>query len=206
MGFGTLADRANTERANAGGYVRSLAVPRDGATQLALTMTLHGGRADVSGGATDLVTASSTRQDIGLRSVDRASDTTSVDLWMLEGPYMFGPESAWTVQLPSDLPVAFAFEGASGPFAVDLRDVRITSAQLRVGAADLWLHLPSPRGDVPVRIDGSTLITPSVDLPGGIEYRIAGGTVNVSRETPGYAGATDRYTITLGPSVRVTIR
>jgi hypothetical protein len=203
---GTLADQFYAARARAGGYTMTVAVAREDATSLSLAMTLSGGRAAVRGGATDLVSAQSTREDIGLQPVTRAGRSVSVDLRMLEGPYMFGPESSWTVEMPSDVPVAIALEGAGGPFTLDLHDVQLTAARVGIGAAGLTLIAPAPRGDVPITISGSTPISTTIDVPDGVNYRITGGTVDGQRETPGYATTTDRLTITLTSNVSMTVR
>jgi hypothetical protein len=103
----------------------------------------------------------------------------------------------------------------------DLRDLRLRNLAVRGGVSDAELHLPRPHGTVPIMIEGGVAQL-TVRIPVGTAARleldgvatdlvmdgerldaVVGG---LTRETPGYAGATDRYEITVeGSAARLAI-
>jgi hypothetical protein len=100
----------------------------------------------------------------------------------------------------SDVPMTIRLESGAGEFRLDLRDVRATDVRVDTGAAELTVILPKPTGNVPVRIHaGASSIV--IEVPSGVEAKVTttGGLISTSgqTETPGYAAATDRVTVTI---------
>ena len=99
-------------------------------------------------------------------------------------------------------------QGGAGDFAFDLSGIDVTSATVSIGAAELRLVLPRPRGEVPIRVEGGAASL-SFQVPPGVEARVTSkGLVSTSgrQETPGYASARDRVTVTVtggAASVRI---
>ena len=125
-----------------------------------------------------------------------------------------------TVALANDLPVALTVNAGAGEFDIDLHDVKVTDVRMNIGASSTMLVLPHPTGDLTVRADGgaSSLV---LEIPSDVEARItiSGGLVSMSTtnprtaksgnvvETPGYATAKDRVTVTVtGGATSVAVR
>lgn len=196
-----------------------VAVPRGSAT--ALNLRLDGGAAKsyrVRGGATELVEAQSANPDLRMR----ASGTTTVEARLDQvGPHevFSGTPAEIEVLIASDVPTSLDLNVGAGEFDIDLSNVRLTGADLDIGASSLRLVVPKPTGDIRIRMDaGASSIV--VSVPDGIEARIstsggllslrsdnprlgsAGGTggcvaCGSSVETSGYASAKDRVTVSI---------
>jgi hypothetical protein len=211
------------------------AVPRQGATSLALRVEGSAGTYSVSGGASDLVEARSdhgeltvrdSRRDGGQAAEIRVQPATIGDI------HIFGttPPTNVDVRVARDVPTSLRVEGGAGDFIVDLRDIQVRDARIETGASHVELTLPKPSGEVPIRIQAGAANVVIV-VPGDVEVRIttsgailstttlnprivASGTSssNVrgspsSVETPGYAAAKDRVTITIEAGASsITIR
>lgn len=183
-------------------------VARDGASSLELRMTFGGGRLRLRGGGPALVEAHSGRDDIEA-DVRRAGDRARVRL-DFHGPwgYARGP-AEWEVASAADVPTDLRVSAGAGDIDLDLSGLRVARAELRIGAASARVVLPPPTGDVPVSISaGAAHLT--VEIPAGVEARVTtAGLVSVTgrTETPGYAAARDRVTVSAsGGAAQLTIR
>jgi hypothetical protein len=182
-----------------GGGATSASVPRDGVDQLELALRVGAGRFVVGGGATTLVEATSTTDDIHLRT-DRAGRRAHVRLsrdrpWF---PFANGLGASWRVAVADDVPTRLDVSAGAGEFEIDLSTLRIVDVRLAVGAAQTRLTLPRPVGEVPVRMTvGASEVT--LVIPAGVEasVRSSGGLLSVEgrTETPGYATAADRVAV-----------
>ena len=201
--------------------VSAASAPRTaGTNQLDVTINGGAGAYHVTGGATDLVEASSANPDLRVVTSERtARATVRVDQ---VGPEHF-PFAAGNVniqvRIASDLPTSFTMNAGAGSFDVDLTDVRVTDARVSAGASNTRLTLPKPTGDVPFRINvGASNVT--ITVPDGVEARISttGGILSLRSEnarfsdgnraagclacgtaveSSGYGSATDRVTVTI---------
>jgi hypothetical protein len=196
-----------------------VSVPRNTATQLALTLNGGGTRSyHLSGGADQLVEAHSTSTDLRLRS----SGTTRADVRLDQTSNgFFVPSGPGDVQIrvASDIPTSLTINVGAGEFDVDLSDVGVTDAHINIGASSMRLVLPKPSGDVAIRINGGAS-TITLVVPDGVETRIAttGGLLSLrsdntrlgsgggtggcvacgsSVETSAYSTAHDRVTVTI---------
>jgi hypothetical protein len=186
-----------------------VSVPAEGAARLELSLRVGAGRYRLRGGSAVLVEASASEPTIH-HGVDRAGDLArvrlSTSLNMLAWAWPRGLE--WTIGVASGLPTALEIQAGAGSFDLDLSDVAIASASMSIGAAELRVTLPRPHGDVPVRVEGGAASF-TFAIPAGVEARIRStGLVTTSgpSETPGYATAVDRVTVTVtggAASVRV---
>jgi hypothetical protein len=190
----------------------SISVPRDGASRLELSLEGGAGRFELRGGATELVQASSSRDDLA-HDVDRRGNSVEVDVRPARVSFIRIGGAAptdWQVRVASDIPTEVRVSGGAGEFIVDLGDVRVTAARVSTGASDLRVVLPKPAGEVEVRIDsGASSI--EIQVPAGVEARVSatGPAISVSgrSETPNYAGARDRVRVTINAGASsVTIR
>lgn len=192
-----------------GGLVTAETVARQGDSELALTISYGSGALRLSGGATELVSVRSTHEDIDLQRIARSGTSASVSVRSRDDRMTLGGRS-WDVRVPSDIPVALTMALGAGSFDIDLTDVMITRALVNNGASDLTVHLPRPKGSVPVTIStGASSVT--LIMPAGAEYRVTTSgaltTTNGLQESAGYAAAADRLTITLSSGVStITIR
>ncbi len=103
----------------------------------------------------------------------------------------------WQVSVAPGTPVAFDVQAGAGDFVFDLSALAVTGLTCSIGAAELRVVLPRPRGDVPVRVEGGAAQLTFV-VPPGVEARVAvSGLVTTSgpSETPGYGAARDRVTV-----------
>jgi hypothetical protein len=196
-----------------------VSVPRNNATQLALTLNGGGTRSyHLSGGADQLVDAHSTSPDLRLRS----SGTTRADVRLDQTSNgFFVPSGPGDVQIrvASDIPTSLTINVGAGEFDVDLSNVGVTDARINIGASSMRLVLPKPTGDVAIRINGGAS-TITLVVPDGVETRIAttGGLLTLrsdntrlgsgggiggcvacgsSVETSAYGTAHDRVTVTI---------
>lgn len=202
----------------AGAAQGALSIPRDGAQKLSLHLTGGATTYRVLAPAGALVEARSDLEQLHSR-VSRSGDAIDVNITQCwNGPIMTGRDVE--VRIAGDVPTALDLTGGAGSFELDLREVRLTELRLTNGASSTKIQLPRPSGDVSVRITGGASST-DIDL-GGAAARVetTGGltslnspstvTTGVGRsvyETPGYASAADRYTITVTGGVSsVTVR
>ena len=199
-------------------------VPREGATQLALTLNAGATRAyRVSGGAAALVEAHSENPDLRLRTPARATATGRADVRLDQvTPNGFlHPSGGADVQVDvaSDVPTSLTLNAGAGEFDIDLSDVKVTDGRVNIGASSLRLVVPKPSGNVDIRVNGgaSSIV---VVIPEGVEARVStsgallslrsdntrlgtggnvGGCVACGTfvETAAYAGAVDRVTLTI---------
>lgn len=202
----------------AGAARSSVSVPREGAQRLSLRLTGGAATYRVLDAASALVEARSDLEQLYpriTRSGD-AADVAIIQCW--SGPFTTGRDVE--VRLASGIPTSLDLTGGAGSFELDLRDVRITDLRLTNGASSTKLQLARPSGEVVVRITGGASST-EIEL-GGAEARVetTGGLTSLSSpstvtsgvgrnvyETPGYASAPDRYTITVTGGVSsVTVR
>ena len=203
-----------------GGGETDVAAPRGDATQLLLT--LNGGATQaylVRGGSSQLVEAHSANADLRLRvsgtkaRPDVRLDQTSNDFFHSVGA------GDIQIRVASDVPTSLTVNAGAGEFDIDLSDVRVTDARVNVGASSMRFVMPTPSGDVAIRMNGgASNIT--IVVPDGVEARIAttGGLLSLrsdnprlgtagsasgvfaggtSVETSGYGAAQNRVTLTI---------
>lgn len=207
-------------------------VSRGAATMLSLRIDGDSGTYTVAGGATALVDARSEGGELEVRDTrSEAGDAADVHVSpagsggndVVVGPAV--PSTA-DVRVASDVPTSLRVEGTADEFIVDLREIRVRDARVEAGGSRLELTLPRPSGDVPVRIGaaGGNVI---VVVPEDLEVRVTTSGVLLSTtiqnarfgsttsgratqsvaETPGYASAKDRVTVTIVAGVSsITIR
>jgi len=197
-------------------------VPRQNVTALSLDINGGAGRFRISGGSTTLVEAHSANDDLRLRrsDIDRGGTHASVRIDQ-SGSHRVGSTAADVdARVASDVETALSVDGGAGEFVLDLRDVKLSSAELNVGAASLTLTLPKPTGTVTIDVSaGASSII--VEVPDGVEARItttgalltlrsSNPRLNVSgnaAETTGYGSATARITVRITAGVSsITIR
>ena len=197
-------------------------VQREGATALSLRVSGGAGDYRVSGGATALVEARTERGGIRARTTRRGDQAeVRVDPSEVTDVFRFtSPPQGVTVRVASDVPSSIRLDGGAGDFTLDMRDIIVTDARIGTGASTVHVILPTPRGEVPVRIDAGAA-TVEIEVPSGVEARITtrGGAISVNSsnpriavaggvgETSGYGAAKDRVTITFeGGAASVNIR
>lgn len=197
-------------------------VQRENATALALRVSGGAGDYRISGGATALVEARTEHGPIRARTT-RRDGTAEVRVEpgdFRDELFRFGAPQGVTVKAASDIPTSVRLDSGAGDFTLDLRDMHVTEVRIGTGASQTHLVLPTPRGEVPVRIDAGAA-TVEIEVPAGVEARVTtrGGAISVSStnprlaisggsgETAGYATARDRVTVTFdGGAASVTIR
>jgi uncharacterized integral membrane protein len=187
----------------------SVTVPADGAGRLELFLRLGAGRYRLAGGNASLVDVNASEPSIVSR-VERQGDLARVRLspaaerwgWTWRGGF------EWQIAVARDVPTVLDVQAGAGAFELDLSDMSVASASIGIGAAELRLVLPRPRGDVPIRVEGGAAQM-TFQVPPGVEARVATSgflTTSGRPETPGYATATDRVTVSVtggAASVRV---
>jgi hypothetical protein len=114
------------------------------------------------------------------------------------------------IALNAQVPWRITVRGGVSRLDADLGGLRLDSFEVEGGASRVELTLPDPSGAVPIRIDGGasniTVLRPEgvaarVDVGGGasklaLDGQRLGAIGGETRlESPGYAGATDRYEI-----------
>jgi len=200
VGLGVLATRPDIASGAgfSGPVAQTVAVERGTSTTATMRFQVGAGRFELAGGATALLEASSEQSDLRER-VTRSGDRADVRLEQ-DFHAFTGGSRAVSAKVASDVPMTIRLESGAGEFRLDLRDVRATDVRVDTGAAELTVILPKPTGNVPVRIHaGASSIV--IEVPSGVEAKVTttGGLISTSgqTETPGYAAATDRVTVTI---------
>jgi len=74
-------------------------------------------------------------------------------------------------RIASDVDTDLQVDGGAGEFIIDLRDVRVTNADINVGAAQLTVTLPKPTTAVTIDVNaGASSIT--IEVPDGVEAQV----------------------------------
>jgi len=194
-----------------GGNAR-VSIPADGAARLELLLRLGAGRYRLRGGSAALVEAAANDATID-HAADRLGDLTRVRLSTSTHSWLWGWGRGleWTIDVASGVPAMLDLQAGAGSFDLDLSDVALARASVAIGAAELRVVLPRPHGDVPIQVQGGAAAL-TFEVPAGVEARVtSSGLVSTSgpSETPGYAAARDRVTVTVtggAASVRVIRR
>jgi hypothetical protein len=187
----------------------SVSVPVEGARRLELALRLGGGRYRLRGGSMALVEASADEPTIG-HVVERRGDLARVRLSTAVDPWGWGWRGglSWRIGVASGVLTVLDVRAGAGEFDLDLSAIALASASMGIGAADLKVVLPRPRGDVPIRVEGGAASFTFL-VPAGVDMRVTtAGLISSDgpSETPGYAAARDRVTVTVSggaASVRV---
>jgi len=163
-----------------------VSVPRGDTTQLTLTLNAGATRAyGVSGGATALVEAHSAEPDLRVR-IAGTTPSPIVRLDQVSPNGFFQPGGAdIQVRIASDVPTSLTINAGAGQFDIDLSDVRVTAADVNVGASSMRFVLPKPSGDVAIEMNGgaSNIV---ITVPEGVEARIStsGGLLSLRSDNP----------------------
>jgi cell wall-active antibiotic response 4TMS protein YvqF len=207
-------------RDSGGPGVADVTVPPGEATQLTLRLDAGATRAyHVSGGATALVEAHSANPDLRVRQSGTTRADVRIDQVSPNGFFHPAAEADIQIHIARDVPTSLTLNAGAGQFDIDLSDVRLTAADVNVGASSMRFVLPKPSGDVAIDMNGgASSIT--VTVPDGVEARIStsGGLLSLrsdnprlgntgsasgvfagksSVETSGYGTARDRVTMTI---------
>lgn len=190
---------------------QSVVVPVDGARRLELSLRLGAGTYRLAAGtASGLVEVTADQPTIASeasRSGDlaRVRLSTAIERWGWDWRH----GHTWQIGVATGVPAMLDMQAGAGSFHVDLSALSVVSARFGIGAAELTVVLPRPTGEVPIRIEGGAASF-IVTVPAGVQARVSTmGLMATSGpfETPGYATARDRVTVTLtggAASVRVT--
>ena len=197
-----------------------ITVPRGAVRTLELRVAGGAARYTIGGGATALVEAVSDRSDLRLVEDRRSGDAATVRLEQSDQPFTFaGGRGNVDIKVASDVALTLRFDAGAGDFTVDLRDLKVRELRSATGAAAMRVVLPRPDGDIPIRLDsGASSIT--VEVPDGVEARVSTSGLASTRsasgrftgrgndlESPGYATARDRVTVTIKAGASsVTVR
>ena len=195
----------------------SVSVPRGDANALRLHLNGGAGTYHVSGGGSDLVSATSDQENLAVHTTDTPLGRDVRLDQRDRGPRFGGGTPAHVdVQIATDVFTSIDMNAGAGEFVVDLRDVKLSEAKINVGAASLRIVLPKPSGDVPITISaGASNVV--IEVPDGVEARVTtsgalmalhseSARIN-NNETSGYASAKDRVTVRLSAAASsVTIR
>ena len=200
----------------AGAAQSSVSAPKTSTDPYTLHITGGAGTYTIRGGATGLVDATSGESDLYLRTSGSDVRLTSCNVASFAG------SRDVAVRIADDVPVTLEMTGGAGMFTLDLRTVQLRELRATNGAATMDIDLPKPSGDVTVRLTGGASTTTlalegaeaSVDVSGGLTTfngpgGAGGGTIAGRQhwESPGYASARDRYTITVsGGASTITVR
>jgi hypothetical protein len=183
------------------GKAATLQIPREGTQQLELDLQVGGGEFVLAGGTDQLLDVQSNRDDIE-SIVDRQGQRSRIRLRQDAAWWPFGgrPYARWDLKLPADVATALTIQGGAGSVEADLSSLRIVDARLTFGAAQARVTLPHPTGEVAVKVSsGAASVT--IQVPPGVEatVRTSGGLLQVQgrTETPGYATARDRVTVSV---------
>lgn len=210
---------------------RDVSVERRSVTSLSLDINGGAGRFRLSGGSSMLVEAHSPNEDLRMRRAefDKSGEHADVRIDQSGSRRVGGVTADVQTRVASDVPTDLELNGGAGEFFIDLSDVRVSGAELSVGAASLTLTLPrptpataTPKPAPEVKIDvnaGASSII--IEVPEGVEARVTtnGALLSLrstnarvtvsgsSAETAGYSSATARVTVrvTAGAS-SITIR
>jgi hypothetical protein len=206
-------------RADCPNPASSVSVPRGGMQTLSLRINGGAARYHLASGAAAAIEATSDQAELCLR--DRSTTGGRGDLVLSQGGVRFGNSPTIEVRVASDVPLSLQVNAGAGEFTMDLHDVKTTDARLNVGASSMTIVLPHPSsGEVPIRVDGgaSSIV---IEIPSDVEARVtvSGGIVSSSTtnprtsksgntiETPGYAAAKDRVTVSVnGGASSVAVR
>jgi hypothetical protein len=206
----------------AAGGERDVTVARQGVTSLSLDLNGGAGRFRVSGGSATLVEAHSANEDLRLRrsDIDRGGAHASVRIDQSGTRRVGSTTIDVEARIASDVETALSVDGGAGEFNIDLRDVKLTSADINVGAAQLTLTLPKPTGAVAIDVNaGASSVI--IEVPDGVEARVTttGALLTLrssnprvivsgsAAETTGYGTATARVTVRVTAGVSsVTVR
>jgi cell wall-active antibiotic response 4TMS protein YvqF len=205
--------------------------PRDQARSLSVRVDGGAGTYRIAGGASDLVDAHSSGGEIAVNDV-RRGDRADIHVQpaSMGEPFHFGgtPPNDVDLKIASDVPTSLRVSGGAGDFALDLTAIKVTDARVETGASRVELTLPTPTGDVPIRVSGGAA-TITIIVPDGVEAAIttSGGLLSTTTENPrlgsgttsgvarspttqqtsGYATAKDRVTVTIQAGASsITIR
>ncbi len=197
-------------RTSASGGHQSVSLPREIASQAELDIGFGGGRLRLEGGSAQLVDVSSTNDDVRAE-ISRNGSTARARLRQSRygiGHWWGGPEGQ--VRAAADLPTDLRLNGGAGDFDLDLSGMAIVRAAVSIGAANVRLVLPRPRGQVELRVStGAASVT--VVVPDGVQARVmnSGGLISIDgqTETPGYASAIDRVLVRItGGASSINVR
>jgi len=186
-------------------------VPIGGARRLELSLRLGAGTYRLAGAtASGLVEVTADQPTIASEA-SRNGDLALVRLSTAIERWGWGWRDGytWQIGVATGVPARLDMQAGAGNFHVDLSALRVVSARFGIGAAELTVVLPRPTGEVPVQIEGGAASF-IVAVPAGVQARVSTtGLVVMSgpSETPGYATATDRVTVTVtggAASVRAT--
>jgi hypothetical protein len=204
------------------GGERDVTVARQNVTSLSLDLNGGAGRFQVSGGSTMLVEAHSANEDLRLRRSDTDRGGAHADVRIDQNGNRRVGSTTIDVEarIASDVETTLSVDGGAGEFIIDLRDVKLTSADINVGAAQLTLTLPKPAAAVTIDVNaGASSIV--IEVPEGVEARVTttGALLTLrssnsrltasgsAAETSGYGTATARVTVRVTAGVSsVTIR
>ena len=207
---------------SAGGGESTISVPRTPSSD-GMRLRLSGGAGvfTIHGGSltNEAVHATSDRGDLRLRG--NTTVGTRADVRIDQGSFQgfrFGPSTAAHVDytIANDIATSLQLDTGAGEFTLDLTDVKLTDANVNVGAASLRIVVPKPTGDVSITVSaGASSVV--VEVPAGVEARVttSGGLLTThfdatrftNGETSGYASAKDRVTVRFTGGVSsVTVR
>jgi hypothetical protein len=191
----------------------SVSIPAEGASRLDLALRLGAGQYRLAAGSAGLVDVTASGPTIDHR-VERSGDLARVRLATAIDSWGWGRVAAgtdWRIGVAPGVPVSLDVQAGAGTFELDLEGVVTTGVRCGIGAADLRIVLPRPRGEVPVRVEGGAAQF-TFEIPAGVEARVTTtGLLAASgpNQTPGYATAADRVSVTVtggAAAVRVVQR
>jgi hypothetical protein len=198
------------ERDQAGSGERSVTIDAQGSSRLELALRLGAGHYVVAGDPAAALVVASANEPAIVQQVVRAGEVarvrlaTAVDGW--SWPRATGHH--WRIGVAPGIPTVVDVQAGAGEFDVDMSSIEVVSAFFGIGAASLDVVLPHPSGDVPVRVEGGAASF-TFRIPPGVDARVTSSgflTSSGPTETPGYAAARDRVTVTVtggAASVRV---
>ena len=199
-----------------------VSVARQGVSSLSLDLNGGAGRFRVSGGSSTLVDAHSANEDLRLRrsDIDKGGTHASVRIDQSGTRQVGSTTIDVEARIASDVDTDLQVDGGAGEFIIDLRDVRVTNANINVGAAQLTVTLPKPTAGVTIDVNaGASSII--IEVPDGVEAQVTtkGALLTLrssnsrvtasgnSAQTSGYSSATARVTVRVTAGVSsVTIR
>ncbi len=150
----------------------------------------------------------------------RAGDGATLAVRPESGHMSFlGGKNDWTLRFARDVAVALTVNGGAGDLDLDLRDLRLTSLDMNIGASNANIRLPSVPGVVKVDVDGGASNV-EIHIPDDVAARIRsdGGLTSISVAprfkksgdvylSDGYDAAERKVDITLSTgAASVTIR
>lgn len=180
--------------------IREVSVPSDGTASLELALRLGAGQYRLGGGAAALVEARAGDDTIAA-AVDRHGSQTRVRLSTSVDPWIWGWSTpiTWQIAVNETVPTTLDVQAGAGEFDLDLSRLAVTAAKVSIGAAELRVVLPRPRGEVSIRVEGGAASLTFV-VPPGVEARVSStGLVSSSgpSETPGFGTARERVLVSV---------